>query len=277
MTSKKLKTGQYRGTFYRDLGNGFPVMLLHGFPMDGQLWDYPASRLAAEFRLLIPDLPGSGASPFPEPLTIEEMADLVREILDQEALRACVVIGHSMGGYVTLAFAEKYPDRLNGYGLFHATALADSAEKKRGRLKAMDLMGRYGAEAFLRKMLPSLFSASSRDQLAQVLQSLGHPTEAARTEAMVAYYRAMMNRPDRTAVLGRTQVPVLFVIGKEDTAAPPADMFEQVSLPAVSEVHLLDRVAHMGMMETPGLAAEILEGFIAFCRDFPHFSTSGNL
>jgi pimeloyl-ACP methyl ester carboxylesterase len=266
---KTLASGTFRGVGYRDAGRGFPVMLVHGFPVDGSVWDYQAARLKKKFRLLIPDLPGSGSSPLTQDLTMEDLAACLHDILEQEGVDRCIMIGHSMGGYATLAFAEKYASRLQGFGLFHSTAFADSEEKRQGRLRSIDMMERYGAGVFLRQMLPGLFARKYRSEQKPALQALLQSKEDADTKSFTAYYRAMMERPDRTAVLREARTPVLFVIGKEDTAAPAAHVLKQVTLPPVSEVHLFDDAAHMAMVELPEASTRVLDGFLSFCVDYP--------
>jgi pimeloyl-ACP methyl ester carboxylesterase len=266
---KQLSEGAFRQTIYRDAGAGFPVMLVHGFPIEGRLWDAQAAVLQQHFRLLIPDLPGSGASPLKDHLSIEAMAECLNDILVQENIDQCVLIGHSMGGYATLAFAEKHPGKLKGFGLFHSSARADTEEKKKGRLRSVDMMRRYGAGVFLRQMIPTLFAGKFRKHEKARVQALIAEKADAEVEALAAYYEAMRERPDRTAVLRQTKTPVLFVIGKEDSAAPARDVLPQVSLPAVSEVYLLEQVAHLGMLEAPAASADVLEQFIRFCVAFP--------
>lgn len=264
--------GPWKETSYRDTETGYPVLVVHGFPADGSLWDHQIPRLSKSCRLIIPDLPGSGASPLAGPISIEEMAEVLREVLDSAGIARCVVIGHSMGGYAALAFAEKYPDRLEGLGLFHSTAFQDAPDKKAGRLRSMELMRRHGGPRFLRQMIPNLFTAGFRQAHPEVLRRLVERAEKAPAEALLQYYEAMRNRPDRTEVLRRSAVPVLFVIGQQDTAAPAADMLKQVSLPAISQVYLWREVAHMGMLETPERATEALEAFVSFCRRSPDFT-----
>jgi pimeloyl-ACP methyl ester carboxylesterase len=266
---KKLSSGPFRECVYRDTGNGFPVMLVHGFPIDGSLWRYQAEKLASYFRLLIPDLPGSGQSPLTGSLRIEDMAEFLQAILEQEDIEQCILIGHSMGGYAALAYAEKYPEKLKGLGLIHSTAFADTEEKKQGRLRSVDLMQHYGAGVFLRQMMPGLFAEKFRKNNREELLELIKSKENASVEALTIYYRAMMERPDRTEVLKQTRAPVLFVIGKEDTAASAKDVLQQVSLPAVSEVHLFENVAHMGMLEIPDMTTHVIKQFVSFSVDFP--------
>lgn len=269
MKSKRIQNGTFRNMFYRDSEQGFPVVLVHGFPMDGTLWDYQAERLKEHFRIILPDLPGSGHSPEIPAVSVEKMADSLFALLAQEKVDRCILIGHSMGGYTTLAFAEKYPEILKGFGLYHATAFADSREKKEGRLRSISMMKEYGGGAFLRQMLPNLYGEKFRKNNKQSVQALIKSKENAEANILAAYYTAMRERPDRTEVLKKSGVPVLFVLGKEDTAAPLADMLKQVSLPAVSEVHLLAHVAHVSMLEAPDISTAILEQYIRFCIGYP--------
>lgn len=116
---------------YTSVGKGKPVVLIHGFGEDHRIWHKQLPSLQTNHNVLLPDLPGTGASvPFHD-LSIESMADAVLLMLEEEQIDRCIMLGHSMGGYVTLAFAEKYPERLQAFGLIHSTAYADSEEKKK--------------------------------------------------------------------------------------------------------------------------------------------------
>lgn len=265
-TTIRQLSGKYNGFTYRDSGEGFPVVLLHGFPMDGSLWNAQVAALQQELRLLVPDLPGSGASPLLSPLDMETMADMVHAMLMQEGITSCILIGHSMGGYVSLAFAEKYPDLLKGWGLFHSTALPDSDEKKESRLKSVALMETYGSAAFLRQMMPGMFGEAFRKTHPEALKELIKERSGMPVESLAAYYHAMRKRPDRRAVLEHSAVPVLFILGKEDNAAPLADVLPQVALPQISVIHIFDHIAHMGMLELSAkTSVKILKDFIGFC------------
>src|SRR5690348_5826347 len=132
--------------FYRSIGEGPLVVLLHGVPFDGNLWINQFS-LSENYKLVIPDLPGSGKSEMIDDMSMEGMAECVKELIVHETAslffksgepHSVVVIGHSMGGYITLALAEKYPELLNGFGLFHSTAYADTEERKQTRKKTID-------------------------------------------------------------------------------------------------------------------------------------------
>ena len=121
---------------YSVQGKGKPVVLLHGFGEDSSIWDQQVLFLKEHCLLIVPDLPGSGKSDLlklkvePDPISIDDYADCIYSLLQHEAIPFCIMLGHSMGGYITLAFAEKYPLLLEGFGLIHSTAYADSEEKK---------------------------------------------------------------------------------------------------------------------------------------------------
>lgn len=127
------KTINYKNgiLFYRKSGKGKPIVLLHGFAEDGEIWNQQSLFLQNDYQLLVPDLPGSGKSSLTDNVNMEEMAEALKAILEEENILETIVIGHSMGGYVTLAFAEKYSESLKAFGLFHSSAYADSEEKKR--------------------------------------------------------------------------------------------------------------------------------------------------
>ena len=122
------KTAVYKGKniSYRIAGNGPVVVLLHGFGEDGNVWENQITSLETSFKIIIPHLPGSGTSQLIDDMSMEGMAECIHYILQEEGVQQCSMIGHSMGGYITLAFAEKYPALLESFGLFHSTAYADT-------------------------------------------------------------------------------------------------------------------------------------------------------
>src|SRR5215471_2592237 len=136
--------------FYRIEGDGLPLVLLHGFGEDSNVWNEQIDFLKAYCKLIIPDIPGSGRSAFKEnesdAKTIDYYAECIHALLQNERINNCLMLGHSMGGYIVLAFAEKYPI-LKGYGFIHSTAFADSEEKKQNRKRGIEMMEEYGSYA----------------------------------------------------------------------------------------------------------------------------------
>ena len=259
--------------FYRDLGVGTPVLLLHGFAEDGAVWDEVAKRLSTTCRVLIPDLPGSGRSPLPgngqpdQPageVSMESLATALRELLDKEGIERCVLIGHSMGGYITLAFAESDPERVWAFGLFHSTAYADSEEKKAGRRKSIEFIREYGAAPYIRQSTPNLFAAKTREERPGLVEDMIRRYSGFSAGSLIAYLQAMLQRPERLSVLEHFPRPILFVIGEMDQIVPPEQSLKQAHLPRIAQVRLLPDAGHMGMLEDTVAGGAIIQEFVNF-------------
>lgn len=243
------------------------IVLLHGFAEDGQVWKQASESLQKDYLVIMPDFPGSGQSPV-NPATIshwsmEYFADGIRAILAEEKIYSACLIGHSMGGYVALAYAEKYPERTHGLGLFHSTAYADSEERKTIRRRGIEFIKENGAGKFLQQAVPNLFSAPFKEQFPDKVQHYLHQYADFSGEALIQYYEAMINRPDRTMVFRETTAPVLFVIGAADQTIPPEQVLPQTYLPNISWVEVLRESAHMGMLEEPEKTYRVLAQFCA--------------
>ena len=237
--------------FYQDKGSGsVTICLLHGFPMDSSVWDGFDEPMTSKYRIITPDLPGFGKTPLPEkPLSIELIAEFVHAIIEKEGLQKVVMIGHSMGGYVALAYAEKHTKKLLGLGLFHSTAMADNEEKKANRKKAVSFIKKYGKEPFIKELFSNLFTPGFMEKNKGVEEGLIERAMQLPQESFTEAYRAMMNRPDRQAILRNAPFPLLFIYGRHDSTLPYSSGLEQCHLPDESMIYLLEHSAHMGMME----------------------------
>ncbi|MEJ7611677.1 MAG: alpha/beta hydrolase [Ferruginibacter sp.] len=247
---------------YKITGNGKPVMLLHGFGEDSSIWDLQVEFLKPDFQLIVPDLPGSGASSLLEKeiVSIADYAEAIKAILEAEKITNVIMIGHSMGGYITLAFAEKYADMLGAFGLFHSGAYADDEAKKQTREKAILFIEQNGSAAFLKTSIPGLFLDTVKSKAA--IDTLIHKGSEFSPRSLIQYYRAMISRPDRTTVLKTFPGPILFLMGEHDKAIPFEDSLRQSHLPAHAYIHILRSSAHMGMTEETGIANEKLSQFL---------------
>ena len=127
-----------------------------------------------------------------------------------------------MGGYISLAFAEKYPELLNAFGLFHSTAYADDEAKKEARRKGIEFIKNNGAAAFIKNTTPNLFSEKTKKENPELVEKLVDQSQNFSSEALIQYYEAMIQRPDRTSVLKSFQKPVLFIIGQTRYCRPLA-------------------------------------------------------
>jgi pimeloyl-ACP methyl ester carboxylesterase len=240
------------------------VVFIHGFGEDSRIWELIIPELQAGYRIITPDLPGSGsASANTDEVTMESMAEFIREMLDRENVDKCSMIGHSMGGYVTLAFAEKYPERLNRLGLFHSTAYADSDEKKEGRKKNMEFIQKHGSAKFLAQSVPNLFSPDTQTTRPDLIQNIIERYRNFPPDSLVDYTSAMMNRPDRIHVLKTFKKPVLFIMGESDTAVPLEQGLKQCSIPEFSYIYIATHSGHMGMLEEPVFCVKALKEFLS--------------
>jgi pimeloyl-ACP methyl ester carboxylesterase len=247
--------------FYRVYGTGKRAVLIHGFPETGHVWQHQIQGLQDKFQLIIPDMPGSGHSELIADMSMEGMAEVLKVILDKEGGPGAVVAGHSMGGYIALALAEKYPEYLAGLGLIHSTAYADNEEKKAARRKGIAFIREHGTAEFLKTSVPNMFSPVTKAENQPLIDRFLQESNNFSPDSLVSYYEAMMKRPDRTAVLQNARVPVLFVMGEDDSVIPLSDGLKLCSLPEKSYIHILRKSGHMGMWEEPDHTNEILEQF----------------
>ena len=256
--------------FYRLAGKGSPVILVHGFAEDGRVWNSQIEAIKDSHLVVIPDLPGSGSSEMLDgKASIEQYAEVIKALADlvigkngNRSDNRFSLIGHSMGGYITLAFAEKYPELLKSFGLFHSSGYADSEEKAATRKKAIEFISRNGTEAFLKTSVPNLFAEPAKKEKPELIAQLMDIASAISPEVLIQYYEAMLARPDRTEVLKTFTNPVLIIAGKFDAAVPLPASLEQFCMPTVAMVHILQHSGHMGMWEEPNLSNLFLSDFL---------------
>ncbi len=249
--------------YYKSVAHRKPVVvLLHGFGETWAIWQHMVHALQNEYTILVPELPGSGKSPVLEDNSITAMTDCVYNMLEQENIGNCILIGHSMGGYITLAFAEKYPEKLTAFSLFHSTAYPDNEEKKETRKIAIEFFKNNGARLFFKTATPNLFSPGYRAAHQNEINELIDEAGKFSVEALIKYYETMMERPDTTHVLRNTKVPVMIIAGKYDQAAPLQDLLEQCTLSPVCYFHILNNSGHMGMLEEPEKSIGLIKSFL---------------
>ncbi len=264
MKELKQNTFEHKGTknSYYTTGSGPSVMLVHGFAEEHTIWRKLIPELQ-DYRLILPDLPGYGSSEFNENFSsMSDYAVVLKGILDEEEINNCIMIGHSMGGYISLAFAEKYPGSLTGFGLFHSSAYADDEEKKKKRDKGIEFIRANGSLPFLKTMVPDLFYDG--EVSIDLIDAQIRGSENLSPACLIQNYEAMKSRKDRTGVLKEFGKPILFIAGEHDNAVPYKSVLEQSHLPSVSYIYTLKHSGHMGMLEEPEKAIHILQEFCRF-------------
>jgi pimeloyl-ACP methyl ester carboxylesterase len=268
MESVVFSISRFPHLHYRKAGKGPAIVLIHGFPEDGSLWEHILPALADSHTVLMPDTPGSGQSKLPSGVnTIEELATGIEAMLSKEGIEEAVIGGHSMGGYITLAFAEKHRAWLKGISLIHSIASADTEEKKENRKKAIEIIRKGGKETFVRQMVPNMFSARFKEQ-AELMQNQVERGLKLDGDTMIAYYEAMMNRKDRVDVLNDSKVPVQFIVGAEDSLIPVKVALSQCKVADTTHVSLYNNCGHMSMLEQPERLASDLKQFTSYCYNY---------
>jgi pimeloyl-ACP methyl ester carboxylesterase len=258
--------------FYSESGTSIldmPLVLLHGFCENHQVWNRFEQALAAHCRVLCPDLPGFGKSPLPAggDFKLPDVAELLHDWLKELGISRCILLGHSLGGYVSLAFLEKYPHMVEGIGLMNSTAYADSEEKKNTRDNVLVFVEKHGVEKFIDSFVPQLFYSENRGKLQIEIEELLTIARNTSQESLIAYTRAMQQREDRLEVLKHFRKPILYIVGEEDRSVPLEDSKKQIKTLSNYEVHILKKTGHMGMYEKPEESLEIIRNFVHYVNN----------
>ncbi|MEA5138352.1 alpha/beta fold hydrolase [Arcicella rigui] len=236
------------------------VVLLHGFGEDSTIWSGYVPFLQKDFFIITPEY-----ARLSHLKTIEQYADFVNDIVVASGFEKCILIGHSMGGYIALAFAEKYAEKVLGLSLFHSTAFADSDEKKVARSKNVEFLKTHGTEAFIKATTPNLYAETFAKKYPEIIQKHILASSTLPVEALIAGMEAMRERPDRKHVLKSLRCPVMFIIGEKDKSVAPADAKAQIMIPKFFSSLILDEVAHMGMIEEPEDCLKFVGKFLLKC------------
>jgi pimeloyl-ACP methyl ester carboxylesterase len=246
---------------FSESGKGKAIILLHGFAESSKIWDSFRDQLSEFFRVIVIDLAGHGKSESLEPVhSMELQADVVYEVLKQCKEKKCIMVGHSMGGYITLAFASKYPDILKGLCLFHSHPYPDSVEDRKNRSRTIKLVeqDKFG---FVANFIPGLFPQGSRRKFSKEIKKLVDRAKEFPKEGIIAALEGMKIRKNQSAILRSLNIPVLFILGLKDPKAPLDRLWKMVSLPHQSECLILRNVGHMGYIEAPEETLSTIKGF----------------
>ena len=250
---------------YSSQGNGPTLILLHGFLESLEIWDNFASALSGDFTVVRIDFPGHGKSDtVAEVHTMELMAESVKAVLDHLGIGSCVIAGHSIGGYVSLAFAEKYPDITKGLVLFHSQAAPDSAEARENRNRTINIV-KKNRSGFIRQFIPELFDQRNVEQYSLQIENLIRIASEVKNEGIIAALEGMKERKGWLDFLAHTEILVLFIAGKQDSKIPSNQVMAQAIIPAHSEVLLLENIGHMGFIEAYSKTLAALRHFGMRC------------
>jgi pimeloyl-ACP methyl ester carboxylesterase len=238
---------------YTRKGTGKPLVLVHGYPLDHTVWDEILPLLENDFDIILPDLRGFGGSDIVESqYKISDIAADIAGLLDQLGIEKTAIAGHSMGGYISLAFARAYPQRVAGLGLIASQALADAPEGKAGRYKAADEIMASGVEPVAESM-PAKLTPDERVQ-AYVRELIAKQRPAGLAGAL----KAMAERDDSSSILSGFEFPVSIIHGDRDALIPVHRAQEVKAEIPHATLTELPGIGHMPMMENPQSTARAL-------------------
>ncbi len=256
---------QNKKIFYKKEGNGPALLFLHGFLENHSIWNGFIDGLKENYTCIAVDLPGFGKTEvFSENHTMNFMADTVKAVIDAENIKKTVVTGHSMGGYVSLAFAKKFPSLVKGLVLFHSQAAADDPEAKTNRNRTIEIVKKEHKN-FISSFIPLLFAEQNIEKFKTEIEKLKETSLKTSAEGVIAALAGMRDREENTTLLKEAGFPVFFVVGKQDSRIPVDKVISQIALPKHSESIILDEVGHMGFIEAPKIIFPVLTGFYGRC------------
>lgn len=244
-------------------GHAGTLLLLHGFPLNNQMWMPQIDALAGHWRMIAPDFRGFGQSAPTGPFSIEQLADDMHELIKQLGLGKIVLAGLSMGGYVALAYVRKYAVTLRGLILLDTKAEGDNPEGKINRDRMIAIANERGAKPIADIMLPKLVPQEILQHRPQIPRSLRQMMENTRPDTIAHALAAMRDRPDRTSELFEINVPALAIVGDQDVITPPDVMKAMQEKIPNSQLKIITGSGHMANLEQPSQVNAAIEHFLS--------------
>jgi pimeloyl-ACP methyl ester carboxylesterase len=249
--------------YYEVHGDGPPVVLLHPFPANHELWLPAAQPLTMRYRVILPDLRGHGASEAGEgSATMEKhAADLVRVLDDAQVGRAAFA-GVSIGGYVLFEFWRRYRGRVASLALIDTKAPSDNDQARANRLQSAADVLEEGVEPFIDSLVPKLLGETTRRTRPDLVEAARKQMLKMSPQDINVVQRGMAERPDSVPTLKTINVPTLVVVGDEDTATPSAEAeVIRQNIPN-AQLHTIPRAGHYAVWEQPEDAGKLLRQFL---------------
>ena len=242
------------------------LLFLHGFGETAHVWDEAAAVFGQNYYVIVPDIAGTGLSPMPvgEAWSLEYNAAALAAILQYENISSAIVIGHSMGGYIALAFAARYSALLKGLVLYHSCAQADSDVKKQSRNATIESIKGYGTRPFIKNFAGSFFTESFMSANAPAVDNFIRQAESLSSEFLRAATLAMRDRPDNRHLLAQIDCPIGFVAGKQDKFIPYTQTLAECILPKRTYIKIIAEAGHASMFEAPAAGLSALNRFFSY-------------
>lgn len=247
---------------YSDSGAGDAIILLHGYLESSKVWDGFIPGLKQRYRIITIDLPGHGQSSVRgNEHSMEFMADSVKAVLDHENIGPSMMLGHSMGGYVTLAFMEKYPSALRACCLFHSHPYADTDGIIENRMREIKVVQWGKKNLIYPENIAKMFAEFNTGRFSAELDRHKEIASAIPAEGIIAVLNGMIHRPSRHGVLEKGDIPLLLILGRYDNYIPFEEMKNRIRLPQNAELLVLERSGHLGFVEEKEKSQEAIMDF----------------
>ena len=248
---------------YYDQGKGEQaILLIHGFGEDHAIWKNQIEFLSTHYRVIAPNLPGVHCKPLAlhhsQVPNIRMYVEVLHELMHHLHIEQYYIVGHSMGGYIGLSFADYYVNHVQGLLLFHSTTYEDNEAKKTSRMKVAEFIQEWGVSKYLETATPNLFGDAFKKTNPGVIQNVIESGSGISQEAMIQFVFAMRNRKAMTHLLKQHTIPVWMIVGEADLAVPIQDSLEQIKLLPSSNSLVLNNVGHMGMFEATDQVNEFI-------------------
>jgi pimeloyl-ACP methyl ester carboxylesterase len=253
---------------YSDSGTGNAIVLLHGYLESSEVWNGFEKKLASKFRVISLDLPGHGISDvYGEVHTMEFMATAVKELLNNLKIKKIFLTGHSLGGYVTLAFLELFPEYLSGYCLFHSQPFSDPPEALEKRKREIEIVKKGKKSLMYPDNIIRMFAVSNLEKFSEALQRSKDIASRISGEGITAILKGMMIRPSRLSLMEEGRVPCLWILGSKDNYIPCDFIQTKVNLPSNARLIVFKDSGHMGFIEEEDMAVETVTEFIVELKE----------
>ncbi len=247
---------------YSDLGEGFVVVLLHGYIESSKVWGDFSYELSNDYRVISIDLLGHGKSLISNKThSMELMAEAVEAVLEKENVKNVFMIGHSMGGYVALAYLEKFGNRLSGFSLFHSSPYSDSDEKIKNRNRELVLVNQGKKSKLYSIHVPKTFAADNIQKFKNDILISKTIAKTTQNRGIASAINGMKIRKDRSSILKKASIPFLYIIGKKDNFIPMS-ILDKLEMPKKHEVVVLENSGHMGFVEESDKSIKSVKEFI---------------
>lgn len=246
---------------YRDEGSGLPVIFIHAFPLNQTMWDDQVAALRNRCRTITLDLRGFGHSDAPQgPYSMDQMAADVRGLLSLINIDQALLVGLSMGGYVTLAFYRNYPDAVRAMVLADTRASADTHEARTRRIKSADKAEKEGSGAIAEDMVPLLLGHTTIETRPSIVGRVREMIQGNSPDGIAGAQRGMSTRRDSTYILPGIDAPVLIIVGSEDELTPPEEAESLRSGIPGARLRVIANAGHLSNLEQPEhFNAELIE------------------